>query len=92
MNIISCHGFVKYSISTVILTCRNSLVPYYIFKLFVFFETEMVGVDNIPITVKKESMILIYMNRRVFYLICIQRSECIRDVISYAFRDRKSVV
>ena len=29
MNIISCHGFVKYSISTVILTYRNSLAPYY---------------------------------------------------------------
>ena len=33
MNIISCHGFVKYSISTVILTYRNSLAPYFFLRI-----------------------------------------------------------
>ena len=32
MNIVSCHGYVKSSISTVILKCCNTLVPYYISK------------------------------------------------------------
>ena len=54
MNIMSCHGFVKYSISKVILTCRNAIVPYYFSKVFVIIETEACGVDNISITVKKK--------------------------------------
>ena len=39
MNIISCHGFVKSSSSKLILTLRNSLVPYYLSKGFLIFET-----------------------------------------------------
>ena len=52
MNIMSCHGFVKYSISTVILTFRNDLVPYYRFKGLVMVETIVGSVDNIPTTAK----------------------------------------
>ena len=52
INIISCHGFVKSSISTVILTYHNALVPYYLSKGFFVVETEVGGVDNIPIIVK----------------------------------------
>ena len=54
INIISCHGFDKSSISTAILTCRNSLVPYYISKLFFAVEIELGGVDSIYETVKKQ--------------------------------------
>ena len=50
----SCHGFSKYSISTVILTCRSSIVTYYIYKVFVIVETEEVGLYNIPISVKNQ--------------------------------------
>ena len=53
MNIMECHGFDKYTISTVIFTCRSALVPYYLSKVFVVVETEVGGVDNIPTTVKK---------------------------------------
>ena len=53
MNIMSCNGFVKSSISTIILTCCNALVPYYISKGFIIVETEVGGVDNIPKTVGK---------------------------------------
>ena len=53
MNIMSCHGFVKYSISTLILTFSNDQVPSDIYKVFFIFETEVGGVDNIPIIVKK---------------------------------------
>ena len=52
MNIISYQGFAKYSVSSFILTCRNYLVPYYLSKLFFIVETEVGGVDDIPITVK----------------------------------------
>ena len=52
MNIIPCYVFAKSSIYTVILTFHNSLVPYYYSKRFVVFETEVGGVDNIPIIVK----------------------------------------
>ena len=52
-NIMSFHRFFRSSISTFILTCRNALVPYYISKVFVTVEREVVGVDYIPITVKK---------------------------------------
>ena len=34
MNIILCHIFSNFLISTVILTCRSSLAPYYISKGF----------------------------------------------------------
>ena len=62
----SCHGLVKYSISTVILKFPNALVTYYISKGFVIVEIEMGGVDNIPITVKNKSMLLINMKNRFF--------------------------
>ena len=67
MNLMSCHGFVKSSISNFILICINALVPYYPSKGFVVVETEVGGFDNIPITVKlKKSMLLLCMKRRVF--------------------------
>ena len=44
----------KSSISIVILTLRNTLAPYYLSKGFFIIETELVGVDNIPITVKNQ--------------------------------------
>ena len=66
MNVISCHLFVKSSISTLILKCCNDLVPYYTSKVFVIVEIEVGGVDNVTINVKNISMILIYMKRRVF--------------------------
>ena len=50
----SCHGLSKYSILTVILTCRSALVPYYLSKGFVIVETEVVGVDNIPMSVNNQ--------------------------------------
>ena len=52
MDIISYQGFAKSSTSTVILKCHNCLVPYYPSKGFVVVETEVGGVDNIPINVK----------------------------------------
>ena len=55
MNIMSCRGFVKYLLSTVILACCNALVPYHISKGFVIVETEVGGVDNIPIIMKKQN-------------------------------------
>ena len=53
INIMSCHGFSKSSISIVVLTCCNDLVPYDISKGLVIFEIEVRGVDNIPINAKK---------------------------------------
>ena len=54
MKIMPCHGFVKYSISTVILTCRNSLFPCYLSKGFFIVEIEVGVVDNITIIVKNQ--------------------------------------
>ena len=54
MNIMSCHGFSKYPMSNVILTCRSYLVSCYINKYFVVVETEKFGQDNIPIMVKEK--------------------------------------
>ena len=54
MIIMSCHGFAKSSILSVILTRRNDLVPYYLSKVFVIFETEVCEVDNISIIVKEK--------------------------------------
>ena len=54
MDIISYQGFAKSSTSTVILKCHNYLVSYYSSKGFVIVETEVGGVDNIPINVKKQ--------------------------------------
>ena len=53
INIISCHEFFEYLISTVILKYCNELFPYYLSKWFVIVETELGSVDNIPIIVKK---------------------------------------
>ena len=47
MNIISCHGFAEYLISTVILACHSDLVPYYLSKVFGIVKTEVVGVDKL---------------------------------------------
>ena len=55
MNIMSCHGFSKSSISTVILTCHSALVTYYLYKVFSVVKTEEVGIDNIPMTVKNKT-------------------------------------
>ena len=38
MNIMSCHFFSKLAISTVILTCRSTSVPYYLSKGFIIVE------------------------------------------------------
>ena len=65
MNIMSCNGFVKSSISTVILKCQNTLVPYYLSRRFFIVETEVGGVDIITIIVENKSMIPIFMKRRV---------------------------
>ena len=54
MNIISCHGFAKSSILTVILTCHNDLVPHYLSKIFFIVETEVGGVDYITMNVKEK--------------------------------------
>ena len=66
MNFMSCHAFVKSSISTVILTFCNARVTYYLPKVFVTAETEVVSVDNILIIVINKSMILIYIKSKVF--------------------------
>ena len=58
MNIISCRGFSKSSVLTVILTCRSALVPYYLSKRFIIVKTEEGGVDNIPTTVKIKSKLI----------------------------------
>ena len=47
MNIMSCHGFSESTISTVILTCHSSLLPYYFSKGF-FVEKEEGEFENIP--------------------------------------------
>ena len=52
MNIISCHGFSKSSISTSILKCRSALVPCYPpFKNVIVGEKKG-DLDNIPISMK----------------------------------------
>ena len=65
MNIMSCHEFSKSSISTVILKCCSALAPYHLSKGFVIFEAEEGGIDNIPMSVKNKSMLLIYITRKV---------------------------
>ena len=54
MNIMSCHGFSKYSTSTVILTFRSALVPYYLSKGFVIVEKKEDSLDNIPMMTKNQ--------------------------------------
>ena len=54
MNIMSCQGFDKSSISTVILIYLNALVIYYLYKSFVIVEIEVGGVYNIIINVKEK--------------------------------------
>ena len=48
MNIMSCHGFSKSIISTVIIKCRSTLVAYYLSKGFLIFEKEEGKFENIP--------------------------------------------
>ena len=48
MNNISCPGFSKYSILTVVLTCLSALVPYYLSKTIFIAETEEGSFDIIP--------------------------------------------
>ena len=48
MNIMSCHGFSKPTISTVIITCLSVLVPYYLSELFFIVEKEEGIFENIP--------------------------------------------
>ena len=55
MNIISCHRFDKYIILAVNLMCGSDLVPYSHSKGSFVVETEVGGVDNIPVTVKKKA-------------------------------------
>ena len=62
----SCHGFVKSSILIVILTCRNSLVPYDLSKGYFVIETEAGGLDSIPKTAKRKLMLIIEIRRRSF--------------------------
>ena len=52
INIISCHGFDKSSMSIVTLTWRSALVPYNPSKGSFIVEIEEGGVDNIPMSVK----------------------------------------
>ena len=54
MNIMSCHVFSKYPISTVILSYDSSLVQYYLNEIFFIAETEEGGPYNTPITVKDQ--------------------------------------
>ena len=54
MNIMSCHGFSKSPILTVILSCLSDLFTYYLSKGFVIVETEEGGLDNISISLKKK--------------------------------------
>ena len=65
-HVMSCHGFVKSLIPTGILTCHNVLVSYYLYNLFFIVETEVGGVDYITKILKYRSMLLVYMNNRVF--------------------------
>ena len=44
----------KKTLSTVILTCRSTLVPIYTSKVFIIVETEEAGLDNVPVRVKKK--------------------------------------
>ena len=55
MNITPYHGFYKYPISTVILSCLIDLVPYYLSEGIYIVETEEGGLDNIPIIMKNQT-------------------------------------
>ena len=44
----------KKTLSTVILTCRSTLVPIYTSKVFIIVETEEAGLDNVTVRVKKK--------------------------------------
>ena len=54
MNFMSCYGYMKSSISTVMLTCHSALVPYCFSKGFFFFETKEGVIDNITMSVKNQ--------------------------------------
>ena len=63
MNIMACHGFSKYRISTVIFTCPIIPVPWYFFKGFIIVETEKGGPDNIAIMSKQQINAFNYINK-----------------------------
>ena len=65
MSIISCHVFSKYPISTVVISCRSPIVPYYLSKVFVVVKTEEGGLDNILTVVKIKSIMLTYIPRNL---------------------------
>ena len=54
MNIMSCRGFSKKTLSTVILICHSARVPTYPYKLFIIVETEEASLDNVTVNVKKK--------------------------------------
>ena len=54
MNIMSCRGFSKNILSTVILICHSARVPIYPYKLFIIVETEEASLDNVTVNVKKK--------------------------------------
>ena len=54
MNVMSCHGFSKDQLWTVILTCLSTLVPYHLSKGSVVLEIEEDGLDNVPGGVKNK--------------------------------------
>ena len=53
MNLISCHGFMKNTNSTVILVCRSWLVNYYIKRGFVIIEHNSKHLISVPNEVKQ---------------------------------------
>ena len=55
INIISCHGFSKSSISKIIFTYCSTLVTNYLYKGFIVVETEEGGLDHIPMSMKMKN-------------------------------------
>ena len=53
MNMISCHEFVKYKKSSIILSCHIKLVDYYLCKRFVIHYNNSSALNNVPRCVKK---------------------------------------
>ena len=52
MNLISCHGFRKKTVPTVILVCQSRLVNYYLAKGFVILEHNYKQLSSVPNDVK----------------------------------------
>ena len=49
----SCHGFVNYKRSTVMLLCRSKLVSYNLSKVFVIIENRSIDLRDVPLCVKQ---------------------------------------